>query len=214
MKLSAKRSYRQTARAAAAKATGDRIADIFTAALRDRWFDEITLDQVARQAGVTVQTIIRRFGGKDGLLETARQRLGAEIKRHREVPVGDAGQAIDAIIDDYEAAGDLIVRLLAQEDRYAPLRAVTDIGRGEHRAWTGEIFAQWLDRLAPDERRAAHDALIVATDLYVWKLIRRDMKRSKAELRAVMARLAAAALHVSERNFLNRSRAEPSHAEY
>ncbi len=196
----AKRPYRQTARAAAAEATAQRILDAFTSRLRDRWFDEITLDDIAQEAGVTVQTVIRRFGGKDGLLDAAHQRFGTEIRRRRDVPQGDAARALDAIIDDYETIGDLIIRVLAQEDRYAPLRAVSDIGRAVHRAWTGEIFAPWLRLLPERDRTSAHDALVVATDIYVWKLVRRDMNRSRAELRAIMAQMIAAALRVPEQD--------------
>lgn len=202
MKTSARRTYRQSARAAAAEATGERILDVFTARLCDRWFEEITLDEVAKEAEVTVQTVIRRFGGKEGLLEAAHERLGSEIRRRRDVPVGDAGRAIDAIIDDYERVGDLVMRVLAQEDRYAPLRVVADIGRATHRSWTGEIFAPQLAALSERDRAAAHDALVVATDIFVWKLVRRDMRRPVPALRAMMARMTAAALGLEEQELL------------
>jgi AcrR family transcriptional regulator len=209
-----KRPYRQTARAAAAEATAQRILDAFTARLGDRWFDEITLDQVAQDAGVTVQTVIRRFGGKEGLLDAAHQRFGTEIRRRRDVRQGDAARALDAIVEDYEAIGDLIIRVLAQEDRYAPLRAVSDIGRAFHRAWVGEIFAPWLRRLPEPDRRSAHDALVVATDIYVWKLVRRDMNRSRAELRAIMARMIAAALRVPERDLFEQPAEDRRYGSY
>ena len=63
------RTYRQTARAKAAEETGIRIVEAFMARMEDCWFEEIRLEDVASDAGVTVQTVIRRFGGKDGLLE-------------------------------------------------------------------------------------------------------------------------------------------------
>ena len=194
MKSAPARSYKQGARAAAAEATGERILDAFIARLQDGWFDEITLDAIARDSGVTVQTVIRRFGGKEGLLEAAHTRFGAAIRARRATPRGDAKAAVAAIIEDYEAIGDLIMRMLAQEDRYAPLKAVADIGRASHRAWTGEQFAPWLERLEEPARTAAHDALVVATDIYVWKLVRRDFGRSTEALAATMRRLIAAAL--------------------
>lgn len=197
------RRYRQTARAAAAEATGERILDVFTSALQDSWFDAITLDEIARQSGVTMQTVIRRFGSKEGLLEAAQDRFGAEIRQRRGVPVGQASKAVEAIIEDYEKVGDLIMRVLAQEERYAPLRSVTDEGRAVHREWVGATFAPWLNRLEEPTRTSAHDALVVATDLYVWKLIRRDMKRPKTELAALMRRMIAAALMLPESQIFN-----------
>ena len=192
----AKRPYRQSARARATEATAKRILDAFTHQLRERWFDEIRLEDVARAAGVTVQTVIRRFGGKDGLLDATHQRLGAEIRQRREVEPGDAAGAVASIVEDYEAVGDLIMRSLAQEDRYPAVKAMTDIGRASHRAWITQAFEPWLERIPAEERRNASDALVVAGDIYVWKLIRRDMKRPLAEYRVLLERLCAAAVGV------------------
>lgn len=206
------RRYRQTARAVAAEATGERILDVFTSALQSSWFDEITLDEVARQSDVTVQTVIRRFGSKEGLLAAAQDRFGAEIRQRRTVPPGDAAKAVNAVIEDYEKVGDLIMRVLAQEEHYAPLRAVTDEGRAVHRDWVGANFAPWLDRLDEPERTAAHDALVVAMDLYVWKLIRRDMGRPKSALAALMKRMIAAALMLPEHQIFTQTCLETSNA--
>src|SRR6516164_9274175 len=92
--LSTKRAYRQGARAEAAEATGRRIVDAFLGALETRWLEDITLDQVAQEAGVTVQTVIRRFGGKDGLLMATAQELGRQVNSRRQVPVGDLETAV------------------------------------------------------------------------------------------------------------------------
>jgi LmbE family N-acetylglucosaminyl deacetylase len=101
-------------------------------------------------------------------------------------------------MEDYEAVGDLVLRLLAQEDRYPAIKAMTDIGRAGHRQWLRESFSPWLDKLASEEAERRLDALVVATDLYVWKLLRRDMRRPIAELAALTRRLVAAALEGAE----------------
>ena len=188
------REYRQTARAKAAEETGKRITAAFRAAVEASWFDEVRLEDVAREAGVTVQTVIRRFGSKEGLLEATAEEMDAEILGPRRLATHDIGAAVDAIIREYEAVGELIMRLLAQEDRYPAIRQLTDRGRATHRAWVGEAFAPWLDRFDGTERRTAHDRLVIALDLYIWKLLRVDMKRSKAELRRTMLDMAAFAL--------------------
>jgi AcrR family transcriptional regulator len=190
----ARRPYRQTARAAAAEATAERIVAAFRARLERMWFDEIRLEDVAGEAEVTVQTIIRRFGGKDGLLEAAAKSLGDEVMATRAVPPPDPDRVARAVIEDYEFSGDVVMRVLAQEDRLPALRRFTDMGRAEHRAWVAQVFASTLEGLGPEAARRRLDALVVATDLYVWKLVRRDMKRPVAELQALMARLIAAAL--------------------
>jgi len=189
-----RRPYRQGARAQAAEETGQRILDAFLVRLGEQWFDEITLDALALDAGVTVQTIVRRFGGKQGLLEAARESLGREVENRRGTVVGDIARAVDAVLADYEADGDFIMRLLAQEDRYPVLRVVSDYGRAGHREWIARTFAPWLDPLQPAARQATLDALVVATDLYVWKLVRRDMRRPLPAVRAVVTAMIKAAL--------------------
>ena len=181
-----RRPYRQTARALATEQTGARILDAFERRIRESWFDEITLEQVAQDAGVTVQTVIRRFGGKDGLLEAAWQRLEEEIRERRQAPAGDVRSAVRAIVEDYEHVGDLVMRALAQEERHPALKATNDIGRAHHRGWIEAAFAPWLVGQPRETRQRRVDALVAATDVYLWRLVRRDMGRSTRHLEAVM----------------------------
>src|SRR5690242_6403041 len=92
---SATRRYSQGARAQSAEATGRRIVEAFLARLLKQWFDEITLDQVAADAGVTVQTVVRRFGGKEGLLSKSARILGVRINAQRVAPPSALGRLID-----------------------------------------------------------------------------------------------------------------------
>jgi AcrR family transcriptional regulator len=192
-----KRPYRQGARAEAAEATGRRIIDALIAAWGKGWMEDVTLDQIATEAGVTVQTVIRRFGGKEGLVQAAAQEFGRQVMVRRELTVGDLDRAIANLMQDYEVSGDMVIRWLAQEERFPALKPMLDYGRSEHRRWLGEIAAPWLDPLDKDERRRRLDALVVAADVYTWKLLRRDMGRPRAETRSQILRLARAALDLS-----------------
>lgn len=168
------RQYRQTARAEAASATHQRIVETFIGFLRERWLDEITLNEVAEAAGVTVQTVIRRFGGKEGLLKAAVEVLSAEIDQRRAVPQGGIRAIAEALVRDYEAMGDMIIRCLAQEERNPMIKILLDVGRREHPRWLAECFKPWLEKLAPDRRERRMAELLVATDIYTWQLLRRD----------------------------------------
>ena len=174
------RSYTQTARAEAADANARRIADAFVARLMTQWYDEITLDRIAEDAGVTVQTVVRRFGGKEGLLAEAVTTLGARINETRATVPGDVGGLVKNLIEDYEQTGDAVVRLLALEQRHSVLKPMLNTGRRFHRDWISGLFAEELDRLDANARKRALDALVVVTDVYTWKLLRRDMGRSVA----------------------------------
>ena len=112
------RSYHQIARAESTEATGRRIAEAFLARLMKQWLDEITLDRVAEDAGVTVQTVVRRFGGKEGLLSSATEIFGEQVEAQRATPPGDIDRLIENLLGDYERTGDAVIRLLALEERH------------------------------------------------------------------------------------------------
>jgi AcrR family transcriptional regulator len=184
------RTYRQTARAQAAAETHRRIIAAFLRQAQEGWIDEITLDEVAREAEVTVQTVIRRFGGKEGLLIAAHQQLSAEVLPRRSAPSGDIKAGVKALVGDYEAIGDIFIRLLAQEPRYPLLSKLLGRGRAEHRQWVAGLFAPWLKPLSPARRERLLAALIAVCDIYTWKLLRRDLKHEPAAVAAIMQDLA------------------------
>lgn len=193
---SAGRPYRQTARAASAEATGRRIIDAFLNRLREQWYDEVRLEQVAEDAGVAVQTVVRRFGGKGGLLAEAVPFMVHNAKERRLTPPCNPERLIRSLVADYERTGDVIIRLLALEPRHAVLREHLTHARRRHRDWVARAFAAGLERLEAGSRESALDALVVATDVYTWKLLRRDIGRGVAATRntvAVMVRSVLAA---------------------
>ena len=185
----ATRSYHQGARAESAEATGRRIIEAFLARLMDQWFDEITLDRVAEDAGVTVQTVVRRFGGKEGLLASAVTIFAERVRAQRAAPPGDFDRLVENLLADYEKTGDAVMRLLALEQRHPTLEPVLELGRGEHRQWVSSGFAALLRGLEPPVRQRALDALVIVTDVYTWKLLRRDLGRSVREASATLKNL-------------------------
>jgi len=184
-----RRIYRQRARALATQATAQRILDAFFACAKECWFDEITLEEVARRARVTVRTVIRRFGGKEGLLSSSFHHVGPRIVAQRTVQPGHVDEAITRVLELYEEVGDSAIRNLAQEPRHAALKPLMELGREAHRALTAGAFAPWLDVLPQDRKREALDALVIALDVYTWKLLRRDMGRSVAQTKEVIRSL-------------------------
>jgi AcrR family transcriptional regulator len=182
-----KRPYRQIARSASTESLRQRIVTAFHELLLRRWIDEITLDEVALSAGTTRQTVIRLFGGKDGVLEAV---IG--LVRKEAVPristLGNVSRraALKALIAHYEAVGDMVVRFLAQEERHSALRPLLAQGRREHRAWVTERFGSAQRSLNKLERERQITRLIVATDIYTWKLLRRDFGKSQDEVLLLM----------------------------
>jgi AcrR family transcriptional regulator len=152
-----------------------RILEVATAEFLARWYDEVTLSAVAERAGVSQQTVLNHFGSKEGLLEACVEHLGPERLRraNRDDPVA-------GVVGDYERGGDATIRALALEERVPALRTFLQRGRAHHRAWIEEAFA---DRLPAQEGPAREQAIVThlaATDVYVWKYLRRDLGLSRA----------------------------------
>lgn len=193
MKTKPTRRYRQTARAEAAAQTARDVMDAAVALWYETALDDITLADVAERAGVSVQTVIRRFGSKDGLIEAVIEAKASGVEARRdEAPVGDVGGALAVLLDHYEADGDATIRTLALEDRYPVARLVTDNGRRHHREWCARVFAPFLPEAGADGHDARLDAFVAATDLYLWKLLRRDLGRSADEVRRTFETLVGA----------------------
>jgi AcrR family transcriptional regulator len=189
-KAASRRPYRMVARAESAAATGERILDAAVEAFWERPGEQISLDDVARRADVAVQTVIRRFGGRDGLFAAAAEREAERVRRRRdEAPVGDVAGAVRVLVDHYEAMGDRVLMLLADEERVPGLREVTDRGRGLHREWCARVFAPALEGRAGVERRRRLAQLVAVCDVYSWKLLRRDAGLSRLQTELALVEL-------------------------
>lgn len=168
------RTYTMTARAEAAEATRRRILEASVALAGERPFAEITLDAVADRAGVSVKTVLRQFGSRDGLLAAVMETAMAETEAERRTVPGDPAAAVRVVVDHYETRGRTALLMLAQEDHDDFARAATSRGKAMHREWVRAAFSPATD----DE--ALLDLLVVATDVYAWKLLRLDRGHSRA----------------------------------
>jgi AcrR family transcriptional regulator len=164
------------ARAEAAAATQERILASAWQHFSARPYEQVRLADIAADAEVTVQTLHARFGPKDGLFVAAwAWAIDPEGARRDSAPVGDVRAAVRLIYDSYELQGDAVLRLLAAEDRIPAVREMTDAGRAWHRDWVERTFAPLLAGLRGAARQRRLVALAIATDLLVWKLLRREM---------------------------------------
>lgn len=181
MKKAETRPYRMTVRAERAAATRERILDAVIDLFWERPTDRIALSDVAERAGVTVQTVIRRFGTKDGLMAAAVQRAVATTNDERRVPVDDPDKAIDVLLDHYERLGRPALRLLAAEESSPQLSAYADVGRRQHRAWCADAFPAALAGLSEPTRTRRLAQIAAVCDVYTWKLLHLDAGLNRAE---------------------------------
>jgi AcrR family transcriptional regulator len=168
-----KRQYEMRARGEAKAATREAVLnaaiETFTA---ERSFS-VTLGPVAQRAGVTVKTILRHFGSREALIEAAWSRAFRDAVAERSALPDDRDASLAALIAHYERRGPMVLGVLAEEDEDPRALRMCDAGRVAHRAWVEEVFGASLPAEREDRCRLI-DALVVATDVYAWKLLRLD----------------------------------------
>ncbi len=177
-----KRPYRMRARAEAAAETGRRILEAVIELHMERFFDQVSLEDIAERAGVTVQTVIRRFGSKERLIEAAAEEGTRQVMHQRyQAPIGDIEGAVKNLMEHYEEWGETALRLLAQEERVPAFRSITDTARALHYEWVECTFAPLLAKRTSTARRRLLAELIAICDVYFWKLLRRDVGLSRGQ---------------------------------
>ena len=96
--MKSKRPYDMTARLAKSQATRERIRASAMALYIDSAIEEFTLEEVAKRAEITVQTILRIFGSKEDLLFAALGELAETGLSLKATPAGDIPAAVSAIL--------------------------------------------------------------------------------------------------------------------
>ena len=194
--MNSRRSYTMTARAEAVEATRSAILDAAVDLSQERLIAQIGLEDIGDRAGVSVQTVLRHFGTRAALIDAAARQSASRVVEERRAPVGDVPEAVRILLDHYEKRGSSVLLLLAQEQTEEQVARITSAGKSLHRGWVAEVFEPFL----PEDRRAREellDLLVVATDVYAWKLLRLDrgLSRSRTQERLeLLVRTVLAAL--------------------
>ena len=196
------RTYTMRARAASVEQTRTRIIDATYALCSEQLLSDVGLDAIAKRAGFSVQTVLRQFGSRAGLIEATTEHVSGLVAAERQAPPGDVPKALRVLIEHYELRGDATVLLLAQESADPVVGEVVAKGREMHRSWVADVFGPLLEGLPEARREAALDLLHLATDVYSWKILRRDRGLDRDTVEERMTTLTEAALSaLTERRY-------------
>lgn len=189
------RPYRQVARAQARQRTRETLLDAADEEISAGRWARASLETIAERAGVTKQTALRHFGSKDGLLEAAVRRTSEIVRYERaQAPVNDLPGAVHNLIVHYERWGKVVLRVLAEEHRSSLVRKMTDHGREVHYEWVEHTFEPRLAERDEPARGMLRAQLVTLCDVYVWKLLRQDMRLSASETEAALTEMLEALL--------------------
>ena len=134
-----------TARADAAERTGERIVDAMLGRFSAVPYDQIRLEDVAADAEVTVQTVIRRFGSKHGLLAATVEREMTRLATDRSAALGATPKStLHALVCYYEQHGLLILKLYSEAHQAPGVPELAAQARAYHVNWCREAFSDAL----------------------------------------------------------------------
>ncbi|PWN07331.1 TetR/AcrR family transcriptional regulator [Rhodohalobacter mucosus] len=170
------RTYDMSSRSQKAAETTQNIIEATERLITETSLQEISLRSIARESGVTVQTVLRHMKSRDGCLHAVAERVSSRVEMQRGVSEpGNITEAISKLVEHYEEEGKLVLNLLAQEhsgDSFASV--LTNEGRAYHLKWVERCFGPHLSGKSSE----IFDGIVVATDIYTWKLLRLDLGRS------------------------------------
>jgi AcrR family transcriptional regulator len=186
--------------AALAQATPDRVLDAAERLLARFGYDKTTVDDIAREAGLSKRTIYLHFSGKEAVALASIDRVvGRVIDRQREIAATNAPPA-DRVRDM------LVARILGRfdsvrtyhqslEDMFRSLRPAYLARRQRYFDAEAEVLADVLDEgrrarefTIADPLATAHDMLVATNGLLPYSLSPAEFGR-RAEVAARAARI-------------------------
>jgi AcrR family transcriptional regulator len=188
------RTYTMRARAEQAEQTRARIIRATVALGGERPLAACTLPAIAERAEVSVQTVLRIFGSRDGLFREVLEHTSAEVAAERTADPDDPAGSLASLVDHYEHRGDTVLLLLGQEEWEPVAAEITRRGKRMHRDWIEAVFARTLGTLDAVGRETATDLLVAATDVTAWKIWRRDPGRTRDDTLDRMLALVASVI--------------------
>jgi AcrR family transcriptional regulator len=175
------RAYDMTRRAGRAEGTRLRIAAAALELFMEHDYDAVTLNAIARAAGVSHQTVLNHCESKSGVVVAAGEVFGEQVAAlQAEVARGDVPSVVRAVSGRYEVLGDANIRWSALGQRIPEVADELVRGRASHQAWLEEVLGDLLPT-EPRERRRVLHGLQAALDVHTWKLFRRDLGLSRRQ---------------------------------
>lgn len=177
------RAYDMTKRADAAGGTRRRIAEAALALFKARDYDDVSLNEIARAAGVSHQTVLNHCESKAGVLLAAGELFSEEIRDlEADTVPGDVASVVHTTCVRYEVLGDANARWAAMSTRAPEVAEGLARGRLGFQSWLEEMLGDLLPgHDDPAERRRVLYGLHAALDVFTWKLLRRDLGLSQQQ---------------------------------
>lgn len=170
-------------RGGAQQSTRRRIAEAALELFKYRDYDDVSLNEIARSAGVSHQTVLNHFESKAGVLPACAEVFSEQVAALQlDVTPGDPIAVVRVTCERYEHTGDVNARWADMAQRVPGLEPLIARGRDNFQRWLLDVFAELLPGEAePEERRRVLVGLHAALEVHTWRFLRRDLGLSQAD---------------------------------
>ncbi len=151
--------------------------------LREQWLEDLTTQNIAAAAGVSVQSLYRHFRSREDLIACA---LDEVLLVDASFPALPQQLSLAGILEGlgayYESHGSIMLKLKNQASRQTQIAIQWQQLQARHREWVEANFEIFLQSLYPAQRQGLADQLTCLTSLEIWAVYRLDLGRSQVEL--------------------------------
>ena len=178
-----------------AELTRQRIFSAVHELLREQWLQDLTTQNIAVAAGVSVQSLYRHFGSLEKLITCALDEVQLIDAPFPTVPQQlSLADILDGLAAYYESHGPFIRKLKSQADRQPQLAVQWQQLQIRHREWVQANFEIFLQSLYPGQRQGLADQITCLTSIDFWAVYRLELGRSQVELMEGWQRILRAVL--------------------
>lgn len=175
------RAYDMSKRGKGQQSTRRRIAEAALELFKHRDYDDVSLNEIARAAGVSHQTVLNHFEGKAGVLPACAEVFSEQVAALQlDVTPGDPISAVRVTCERYEHIGDVNARWADMAERVPGLEPLMVRARDNFQRWLLDVFGDLLPGEAePEERRRVLVGLHASLEVHTWRFLRRDLGLSQ-----------------------------------
>lgn len=180
------RAYDMSSRGESSRSTKRRIAEAALELFKARDYDDVSLNEIARAAGVSHQTVLNHFETKAGILPASAEVFSEQVAAlNLPVTVGDPVSIVRVTCARYEIVGDVNARWSDIAPRVPGLEALIAHARTNFQAWLTDVLGDLLPGPdEPAERRRVLVGVHAALEVHTWRFLRRDLQLSQADTEA------------------------------
>jgi AcrR family transcriptional regulator len=180
------RAYDMAGRGQQSRSTKRRIAEAALELFKVRDYDDVSLVEIARAAGVSHQTVLNHFDTKAGVLPACAEVFSEQVAElNLPVTAGDPVSIVRVTCARYEIVGDVNARWADIAPRVPGLEPLIAHGRTNFQAWLTDVLGDLLPGPdEPDERRRVLVGVHAVLEVHTWRFLRRDLELTQADTEA------------------------------